>query len=145
MPRDLTAAALVAAVLGFFVLVSPVHAQTAPGELQCLPKQEGGTGTYMTTGWSVNGWWAWHWCPQPDGRRSLTLAVGTPAVSLRNIGDRLTTVYNSADKLTAARASWRRHVTLSLADPVLTDVLRDAQSHMRAAMLRETLAQLSER
>jgi hypothetical protein len=128
------AAWLLALVLLALVFTPDARAQDAPptsGELQCLPKQEGGAGSDAVSGWSLNGWWAWWWCPHADGAK-LTLIVGTPEVLLRNIGDRLTTIRNAPDKLPAARAAWRRHVTRPISDPIFDRVRADCIAHIRS-------------
>lgn len=134
MARHLILAAI--ALLALLAFARPAHAQT-PGDLQCLPQQEGGTGSPAHTGWSLNGRWTWWWCPHADGRQRLTLIVGTPAATLRNIGDRIDTIRLAPDKLAAARASWRRHVTLPLSDPLFAAVLPDAVAHIRQVTRQE--------
>jgi hypothetical protein len=75
-------------------------------------------------------WIRWHCYAQaiPEGATSTpgpavcTIAQPWAAITLTKIGDRLETIRAAPDWKAAARPSWKRHVTLPLSDPSLTEM-----------------------
>lgn len=123
------------------LLCGPARAQ-APEPCPCAWWQDDADQYAMIVSHNLFGgpgpWLRWHCYGQkiPEGStqapapRVCTIAAPWSAIDLRRIGDRIDTIRSASDWKAAARAAWKRHVTLPMSDPSLAGM----RAAMRAAL-----------